>query len=161
MDAQPFVGDECPLINSTFLLHAGANPSNCRMPCTLTKRDESHNWTWAMPPVGKFNDDGLASEFLNPEREAVMKQRFLLIAAAASLVAGIASAQYPIIDKLAEKVIQKYQTSTCQQLWQKRRKPQSPEEQKVLDFLKSDPQRRQAFFNQIAGPVMNKMFECG
>ena len=90
-----------------------------------------------------------------------MKQRVLLTAAAASLVAGIASAQYPIIDKLAEKVIQKYQTSSCEQLWQNRGKPQSAEEQKVLDFLKSDPQRRQAFFNQIAGPVMNKMFECG
>jgi hypothetical protein len=90
-----------------------------------------------------------------------MKQRFLLIAAIASLVAGIAAAQYPVIDKLAEKVIQKYQTSTCEQLWQNRGKPQSPEEQKVLDFLKSDAQRRQAFFNQIAGPVMNKMFECG
>jgi hypothetical protein len=90
-----------------------------------------------------------------------MKQRVLLIAVAASFAAGIASAQYPIIDKIAEKVIQKYQTATCEQLWQNRGKPGSEEEQKVMGVLKNDPQRRQAFFNQIAGPVMNKMFECG
>jgi hypothetical protein len=30
-----------------------------------------------------------------------------------------------------------------------------------MGFLKSDPQAREAFFNQIAGPVMNKMFDCG
>jgi hypothetical protein len=28
--------------------------------------------------------------------------------------------QYPILDKIAEKVIQKYQTSTCEQLWIKK-----------------------------------------
>ena len=31
----------------------------------------------------------------------------------------------------------------------------------ISRLLKNDPQMRQAFFNQIAGPVMNKMFECG
>ena len=92
----------------------------------------------------RFNDDGLASQFLNPERSAVMRQRVLLIAAAAAMVAGIASAQYPLIDKLEEKVTQKYKTSTCEQMWQNRGKPQSSEEQKVLDFLKSvlQPDRR-------------------
>ena len=28
--------------------------------------------------------------------------------------------QYPILDKVAAKVIQKYQTSTCEQLWIKK-----------------------------------------
>ena len=31
----------------------------------------------------------------------------------------------------------------------------------AIDELKSQRQMRQQFFNQIAGPVMNKMFECG
>ena len=30
-----------------------------------------------------------------------------------------------------------------------------------MHFLKSDPQARTAFINKIAGPVVNKMFECG
>lgn len=90
-----------------------------------------------------------------------MSKTIRLIAAVAILAAGFAYAQFPIMDMVANKVIQKYQGSTCEQLWENRGKPQSPEEQRVMGFLKNDPQMRQAFFNQIAGPVMNKMFECG
>jgi hypothetical protein len=76
------------------------------------------------------------------------------------LGSSVASAQYPILDKLADRMIQKYQGSTCEQLWQNRGK-HGPEEQKLMGFLKSDPQMREHFFNRIAGPVMNKMFDCG
>ena len=71
--------------------------------------------------------------------------------------------QYPIMDKVADKVIQKYQTSTCEQLWLKKseKAPPTPEEQKAIAFLKSDPQMRAAFINKIAAPIANKMFECG
>jgi len=71
--------------------------------------------------------------------------------------------QYPILDKIAEKVIQKYQTSTCEQLWAKKgqKTPPSAEEQKVIEFLKSDPQMRTIFLNKVAGPIANKMFQCG
>jgi hypothetical protein len=41
-----------------------------------------------------------------------MSKRILLFAA------GVADAQFPIMDQVADKVIQKYQTSTCEQLWQ-------------------------------------------
>lgn len=61
---------------------------------------------------------------------------------------------------VAQKVIGKYQSSTCEQLWQNRGK-HGPGEQKIVGLLRSDPQMRQAFINQIAGPVVNKMFECG
>ena len=30
-----------------------------------------------------------------------------------------------------------------------------------MKFQREDPQMRQAFFNQIAAPIVNKMFECG
>jgi hypothetical protein len=83
------------------------------------------------------------------------------LGAAAVLAAGGAAAQYVILDMAANRVTQKYQSASCEQLWQNRGKAPSAEEQKVLDFLRSDPQARQYFFNQIAGPVMNKMFECG
>jgi len=71
--------------------------------------------------------------------------------------------QYPILDAIANKVIQKYQTSTCEQLWisKSEKAPPSAEEQKVIGFLKNDPQMRAIFINKVAGPVANKMFECG
>jgi hypothetical protein len=90
-----------------------------------------------------------------------MTKRFLQLAAVAAVfVAGFASAQYPIMDAVAQRVVQKYQSSTCEQLWQAKGQ-HGPEEQRLIGFLRQDPQMRQAFFNQIAGPVMNKMFECG
>jgi len=82
-------------------------------------------------------------------------------AAGALMASGIALAQYPILDRIAEKVISKYQTSTCEQLWEARGKPKSPEEEKVVGFLRSDPQMRTYFMNKVAGPIANKMFECG
>ena len=77
------------------------------------------------------------------------------------VASGAASAQYPIVDMVAERVIKKYQGATCEQLWQNRGKSAGPEEQKLMGFLRSDPQMREYFFNKISGPVMNKMFECG
>ncbi len=71
--------------------------------------------------------------------------------------------QYPMMDKVADKIILKYQQSTCEQLWVKKseKAPPSAEEQKAVAFLKSDPQMRAAFINKIAAPIANKMFECG
>ena len=93
------------------------------------------------------------------------KYSWTLIVVAASVVAGIAYAQYPIMDKVADKVIQKYQTASCQQLWQEKAQGQGqpkPEmEQRAIKALQSDPQMRQAFFNKVSAPIVNKMFECG
>jgi len=71
--------------------------------------------------------------------------------------------QFPIMDAVANKVIAKYQNSTCEQLWIKKseKAPPTPEEVKAITFLKSDPQMRAAFINKIAAPIANKMFECG
>jgi hypothetical protein len=91
-----------------------------------------------------------------------MNRKTVLVAAIpAALAAALVYAQMPIVDAVANKVVQKYQSSTCEQLWQNRGKAPSPEEQRVLGFLKQDPAARQEFFNKIAGPVMNKMFDCG
>jgi hypothetical protein len=83
----------------------------------------------------------------------------------AAVIAGVAYAQYPIMDRVAEKVIQKYQSASCQQLWQEKAQAQGqpkPEmEQRAINALKSDPQMRQAFFAKVATPIVNKMFECG
>ena len=91
-----------------------------------------------------------------------MKKRIWLFAATGALVAaGVVYAQYPIMDAVANKVIQKYQNASCEQLWQQKGQPKSAEEQRVIGFLQSDPQMRQAFFNKVSGPIVNKMFTCG
>ena len=91
-----------------------------------------------------------------------MNRKTVLVSAIATmLAAALAYAQMPIVDAVANKVVQKYQSSSCEQLWQNRGKAASPEEQRVLGFLKQDAAARQEFFNKIAGPVMNKMFDCG
>jgi hypothetical protein len=71
--------------------------------------------------------------------------------------------QFPIMEKVADKIILKYQHSTCEQLWQKKaeKAPPTEEEQKAIAFLKTDPQMRVAFINKIAAPIANKMFDCG
>ena len=93
------------------------------------------------------------------------KRTWVVAAIAASFAAGITYAQFPIMDRVADKVIQKYQTSTCEQLWQEKAQGQGqpkPEmEQRAIQALKSDPQMRQAFFNKVSAPIVNKMFECG
>jgi hypothetical protein len=94
-----------------------------------------------------------------------MSMKICIVAVAALAAAGIAYAQYPIMDRVADKVIQKYQSSTCEQLWQEKMqgqgKPKPEMEQRAIGMLKQDPQMRQAFFNKISAPIVNKMFECG
>ncbi len=79
----------------------------------------------------------------------------------ALLVVSIAAAQFPILDMMADRVVQKYNQSTCEQLWEARGKPKSQQEQELIQLLRGDPQMRTAFINKIAAPVANKMFECG
>jgi len=96
------------------------------------------------------------------------KRSFLFAMVSTMLFVGIAAAQapdYPMMDMVANKVVEKYQQSTCEQLWQrKRQKPTGPKaqmEQRAIQALRNDPQMREAFINRVAGPIANKMFECG
>jgi hypothetical protein len=77
------------------------------------------------------------------------------------LFAGISNAQYPLLDKAANKVIQKYQNSSCEQLWQERGQLKTQREQEAVNFLRNDPQMRRMFIDRVAAPIANKMFECG
>jgi hypothetical protein len=92
-----------------------------------------------------------------------MKTRSLKLAAALAAVAfaGIAAADYPLMNLVADKVIQKYQSSSCEQLWAQKQQPKSEQEQRLVGLLQNDPQLRTAFLNKVAGPISNKMFECG
>jgi hypothetical protein len=78
------------------------------------------------------------------------------------IVGGVAAhAQGMLLDYAADRVIQKYQTSTCDQLKQMKSEGPSEKEKAALEFLRGDSQARQAFIDKIAAPVANKMFECG
>jgi len=90
-----------------------------------------------------------------------MKRLYLFVVVSGLLFAGAADAQYPVLDMVAQKVIQKYQQSTCEQLWQKKGEPKPPMEQVVIQKLRSDPQMSTEFINRVAAPVANKMFQCG
>jgi hypothetical protein len=99
------------------------------------------------------------------KRGKVMFRGFCLLAVISVvsllLLVALAGAQHPMLDRVADKVIQKYQNSTCEQLWQERGQSKPPMEQEFVQLLRGDPQLRAEFLNKVAAPIANKMFECG
>jgi len=79
--------------------------------------------------------------------------------------AAMAQSQYPIIDKLADKVVAKYQNSSCAQLAaQKGQQPTGEKavaEQHAIQYLHQNPQAAQHFISKVASPIANKLFACG
>jgi hypothetical protein len=69
------------------------------------------------------------------------------------------------MERVAQKVIEKYQTSSCQALAQQKNQPptgrKAQMEQRAIQILRNDPQMRMEFLNRVAAPVANKLFECG
>ena len=97
----------------------------------------------------------------------MLRRAALLACVPLLLHVGLTSAQesYPIMEKLAQKVIEKYQTSSCQQLAQQKSQPPTGQkaqmEQRAIQTLRNDTQMRTAFLNRVAAPIANKLFECG
>jgi ABC-type Fe2+-enterobactin transport system substrate-binding protein len=97
----------------------------------------------------------------------MLRRAALLVCVPVLLHVGLASAQesYPLMEMVAQKIIQKYQTSSCQQLAQQKRQPPTGQkaqmEQRAIQLLRNDPQMRMEFINRVAAPIANKMFECG
>jgi len=97
----------------------------------------------------------------------MIRRLYLLAFVSVLLHVGMASAQesFPIMEQLAQKVIEKYQTSSCQQLAQQKSQPPTGQkaqmEQRAIQTLRNDPQMRTAFLNRVAAPIANKLFECG
>jgi hypothetical protein len=96
-----------------------------------------------------------------------MKKQLLLLAAVSLLLcAELAVAQqYPMLDKIAARVVQKYQGASCEQLWKERaagrNKAKPQEEQHLVQFLREDAGARAEFFRKVSDPIVTKMFECG
>ena len=89
------------------------------------------------------------------------KRSWLCVVVIALFYLSVAGAQYPVLDTVASKIIQKYQQSTCEQLWNQKSQPKSAKGQEVIRLLRGDPQMRSAFIDQVAAPIANRMFECG
>ncbi len=98
------------------------------------------------------------------------RRRVLALIPASLLICAVPQAQqqqqqYPLMNMIAQKIIDKYNNSTCVQLAeQKSEKPQGEEarmKERVIAALKADPQMRQAFIDKVAAPIANKLFQCG
>jgi len=77
---------------------------------------------------------------------------------------ALAADTHPMLDKIADKVVQKYKTSSCDQLAAARVHKGTGQreemEQKFVRLLHEDAQMRQEFLNRVAAPIANKLFEC-
>lgn len=100
----------------------------------------------------------------------MIRARYLVfVLALLSMVAvrnvALAQSPYPIIDKLADKVVAKYQNSSCAQLAaEKGQKPTGEKavvEQHAIQYMHQNPQAAQHFIGRVATPIANKLFSCG
>jgi hypothetical protein len=86
----------------------------------------------------------------------------LVATTSASMAQG---SQYPVVDRVAAKVIAHYENTSCDQLAAEKQQPPSgqkaAEEQKAVAYLRQNPQAAQYFINKVAAPIANKMFQCG
>jgi hypothetical protein len=57
-----------------------------------------------------------------------------LIAVTLYVSTASAQQQFPIIDRIADKVIQKYRESSCPQLKAQRNQPKGPQEQRAFSY---------------------------
>lgn len=92
------------------------------------------------------------------------RQSCLLAAVLVLLYVTVAvSQQYPVLDAVANKVVAKYQNSTCQQLMQQKaqKQPPSPAEKKAMEMLKTDTGMRHEFVSIVADQVVDKLIQCG
>jgi hypothetical protein len=80
-------------------------------------------------------------------------------------VGAPAQGQYPLVDAAAARLVQKYQTSSCEQLAAERLAPKPPQReaaiQRVGQLLRQDPQIRMEFVSRVAAPIVDKMIVCG
>ena len=97
-------------------------------------------------------------------------RRSIRVVTLASLLVGCAASaqqapQYPVMEAVAQNVIQHYQAASCQQLWAEKAQPptaqQAQTQAKAVEALRNDPGMRKAFVERVGAPVINKMFECG
>jgi len=68
------------------------------------------------------------------------------------------------MDQVVKKILEKYQTSTCEQLAAEKANPGAMQEMmkdRAVKILRENPDMRKVFIDAVAAPIANKMFECG
>ena len=79
--------------------------------------------------------------------------------------ASAAWSQTPVVDAVASKLVQKYQSESCEQLAAERQAPKSAQKeaaaQRAGQLLREDAQARAAFVSRVAQPIVDKMIVCG
>jgi hypothetical protein len=87
---------------------------------------------------------------------------FLLLA---SVAQAPAAPSYPLLDAVAARLVQKYNSATCADLAKERQAPASAQKEAMKDragdALRNDPAMRANFVNKVAPTVVNKMVVCG
>ena len=71
-----------------------------------------------------------------------------------------ATQQYPVVDAVADKVVQKFQSASCEQIAAQRGAPTTEQESRAVQALRADSGMQQEFINRVAAPIANKLFEC-
>ena len=99
-----------------------------------------------------------------------MNRLFAVVVVLASVSVAAATvaqqpAPTPVMDAVAQKVIQKYQNASCADLMMKKTTtPTDEQAQKraqAVQAMRDNPAMRQAFIDRVAAPIANKMFDCG
>jgi len=67
-------------------------------------------------------------------------------------VNAASAADYPIMRDVAGKVVEKYQTSSCEELAAQKKKSHTDVEKRIVEMLRSNPQMRTEFINIVAAP---------
>jgi len=69
----------------------------------------------------------------------MIKRSYLFALVSTLLCVGVAGAQFRILDMVADRVTQKYQQSSDEQLWQQKDQPKPAQEQEAIQMLRGDP----------------------
>jgi hypothetical protein len=87
------------------------------------------------------------------------------VSVAAVVITAQQPAPTPVMDAIAQKVIQKYQNASCADLMVKKTTPPTDEQAQkraqAVQAMRDNPGMRQAFIDRVAAPIANKLFDCG
>ena len=89
----------------------------------------------------------------------------LVCVSVAAVTTARQAAPTPVMDAVAQKVIQKYQNASCTDLMVKKTTPPTDEQAQkraqAIEAMRNNPAMRQAFIDRVAAPIANKLFDCG